>query len=118
MLSSRRVVSGPKASSIRRLRPRDPDLAAADSDHGSLVEGVAVMRNDVRHERNAALRRHVGQANESRVRHIVKVDQLPEVRVDGDQHPAQRFGKLQQRPIAPVSAESAGLQDIVPDAAK
>ena len=71
------------------------------------------MLDDLRHQSDAPLRWNVGQPHEPCMRHIMQVDQLPEVGVNRDEHAAQRLGQFKQRSVARVRAECACLQNIV-----
>lgn len=69
---------------------------------------------DLRHQRDALRGRDIGKPHEPRMRQVVEVDQLTEIRVHGDQDAAFFRGPSQQRPVARVGTEFASLDDIVP----
>lgn len=97
---------------------RYPDPAAADRHHGTLLHVVVVMRDEIRHQGNALLRRNIWQAHDTGVRTVVQIDQLTEVGVDRDQDPASRFCQMEQSQVPGIGAERASLDDIVPVGAK
>lgn len=70
------------------------------------------------HQRNAALRRHVGEAYQARMSNIVQIDELPEVGVDDDKHPALGIRTFEQRCVARVGTERVCLKNVVPLAAQ
>ncbi len=69
---------------------------------------------DLGHQRDALLGRDIGKPHEPRMRHVVEVDQLTEIRVHGDQDAAFFRGPCQQRPVARIGTELPSLDDIVP----
>lgn len=88
--------------------------AAADRHDGPPFQRGTISVEDLCHQRNALRRRDIGKPHEPRVRQVVEVDQLTEIRIRGDQDAAFFRGPCQQRPVAGVGTEFASLDDIVP----
>ena len=62
--------------------------AAADRYDGPPFQRGTMSVEDLRHQRNALRGRDVGKPHEPRMRQVVEVDQLTEIRVHGDQDAA------------------------------
>lgn len=70
------------------------------------------------HQRNALLRWHVWQSNQSAMGNIVHKNQFSEVSIYRNQDPVLRFRQFQQASIARVRAERLGFQHVMSVIAK
>ena len=74
--------------------------------------------DDLGHQLDALLRRHIRQANQSCVRNVMQIDQLPEVRINRSQDSVFGLCKFQERLIPWVGTKLPGLKYIVSRAAE
>ncbi len=74
--------------------------------------------DEVSHQRNAPLGRHVGKADQARMSNVVQVNEFPEVGVDRDKDPALDICAFEQCTVAWVGTDHVRFQNIMSLAAQ
>lgn len=70
------------------------------------------------HQGDALARRHVGQTDQPRMGRLAHVDEFREVAIERHQDAVLGRRTLEQRPVARIVAELAGIDDVMPLAAQ
>ncbi|MDE2992391.1 MAG: hypothetical protein OXU67_00760 [Chloroflexota bacterium] len=77
------------------------------------VQCLPMSPDDLGHQFNALRRRHIRKADQPRMRNVMQINQLPEVRVNRNQNAVLGFRKPQQHLIPWVGTKLPGLKHVV-----
>ena len=93
--------------------PEDADPIASNGDNGIPLELIGEAGKHDSHELDPGRCWHIRQPHQPGMRSTVQVDQVSEIGVDCDNDPRLRLGAVEQRAVARIRTDGAGIQDIV-----
>ena len=91
----------------------DAQAATTNRDHRFCFQRVAMTIKQFGNQGNALIRRHIRETHQSRMRHPLYVDQLPEIGIQRHQDSAVFLGTFEQCTVSWIDAKVAAIEHVV-----